>query len=145
MHLKNYLDISAFCLILFFVGNCFVFSQADKKYVKDVCADELRGVEVSLFFKKAIKSKTLSGKIFAGYPNENLISGAKVLITDKTYSEVLQETITDKNGFFSFPDSSKGIHYVYVCKAGYNTTQAKIKISKKKKVPNSVALELLIP
>lgn len=144
MRLKNFLNGCVFCLVFLFIGEGFIYSQTDKKSVKDACEGAYGG-EALFVFEDAIKSKTLSGKIFAESANKFLISDAKVLITDKTYSEVFEETVTDENGFFSFPDSPKGIHYIYVCKEGYNNTQAKIKISKKKKVQNSVSLELNIP
>src|SRR5690606_35737323 len=106
---KQYKLYSAILLIL--------VSFATPVFVSETQAQS----EVIIYYKKAFKSKTLSG--YVRTPSGSIVSDVKVEIMDKKWSKTLEETTTDEDGFFSLSETKKGLYFLQLSKEGFNTIQ----------------------
>jgi hypothetical protein len=91
-------------------------------------------------YSKPFYARTLSGFISANA--QNPISGARVLITDKDWESTIDETTTNQDGFFSFPNFKRGTYFLQISKEGFQITRLKIKVVARKNAPNELHLTL---
>lgn len=93
------------------------------------------------FYKKPFKSKSLNGIV--ALSQEQPIPDAKVQLMDKNWKNIINETQTDKNGYFTF-SSKRGDYYIQVSKEGFHTLRVKAKIRSNKRYSDQLRLKMTL-